>query len=88
MDYKGTLTIEVKQQNRTMLVNIIDSGKGISPEIVPRIFEPFFTTKLPGEGSGLGLDIVRKIIERHTGKIEVNSLPGKTIFTVSLPITF
>lgn len=88
MDYKGTLTIEVKQQNRSILVKIIDSGKGISPEIIPRIFEPFFTTKLPGEGSGLGLDIARKIIERHTGKIEVNSLPGKTIFTVSFPITF
>ena len=88
MDYKGTLKIEVKQQEQTMLVCITDSGKGISPEIVSRIFEPFFTTKLPGEGSGLGLDIVKKIIERHTGKIEVESLPGKTIFTVSIPITF
>lgn len=88
MDYKGTLKIEAKQQDGNILVSIADSGKGISPEIVPRIFEPFFTTKPPGEGSGLGLDIVKKIIERHTGKIEVNFVPGKTIFTVSIPIVF
>jgi signal transduction histidine kinase len=68
------------------VVQITDSGCGIEPEIKPRIFEPFFTTKPAGEGSGLGLDIARKIIDKHQGKIEVESKPGRTTFSVWLPI--
>ena len=68
-----------------ILVEITDSGCGIPPEIKPRIFEPFFTTKPAGEGSGLGLDICRKIIDKHQGKIEVESQPGRTTFRVWLP---
>ncbi len=86
MDYRGILKIDVRQQDGNLLVSITDSGKGISPEIMPRIFEPFFTTKLPGEGSGLGLDIVKKILDKHEGRIFVESIPGQTTFTVSLPI--
>jgi signal transduction histidine kinase len=86
MNNKGTLMIDVTRQTANLLVSITDNGKGIPPEIMPRIFEPFFTTKPPGEGSGLGLDIVRNIVAKHQGKIEVSSKPGKTIFTVSLPI--
>jgi len=86
MDYRGTLQIEVKQQERNLLVSIADTGKGISSEIMPRIFEPFFTTKAPGEGSGLGLDIVKKIIDKHEGEIDVESASGKTKFTVRLPL--
>jgi signal transduction histidine kinase len=86
MDNQGVLKIDVKQQNGRVLVSLTDSGKGITPEIMPRIFEPFFTTKPPGEGSGLGLDIVKKIIEKHEGAIDVESVPGKTTFTVSLPL--
>lgn len=85
MDYKGHLTINVSHQSNSLLVSVTDSGKGIPPEVMPRIFEPFFTTKPPGEGSGLGLDIVKKIIQKHDGKIFVESVPGKTIFTVNLP---
>jgi signal transduction histidine kinase len=86
MANKGTLTIEVTQQDAKILTRITDSGKGIPQEIHQKIFEPFFTTKPPGEGSGLGLEIVKKIIEKHDGTIEVDSTPGKTTFTVSLPI--
>ena len=68
-----------------ILVEITDSGCGIPPEIKPRIFEPFFTTKPAGEGSGLGLDICRKIIDKHQGKIEFESQPGRTTFRVWLP---
>ena len=78
--------IDVTEQEREVKINITDSGKGIPAEIMPKIFEPFFTTKPPGEGSGLGLDIVNKIIKKHQGRIEVDSVPGKTTFTVFLPM--
>ncbi len=86
MGNKGVLKVDVKHQDNAISVSITDNGPGITPEIMPRIFEPFFTTKPPGEGSGLGLDIVRKIIEKHQGQLQVESVPGQTIFTVSLPI--
>lgn len=70
----------------SIVVSIIDSGSGIQPEIKSRIFEPFFTTKSSGQGSGLGLDISKKIVEKHQGAINVESKPGRTIFSVWLPI--
>ncbi|HRV94412.1 MAG TPA: GAF domain-containing protein, partial [Anaerolineae bacterium] len=86
MDNQGELEINVFQDNSHVVVQITDSGPGIPDEIKPRIFEPFFTTKPAGEGSGLGLDIVRKIVEKHEGKIEVDSRPGRTTFSVLLPV--
>ena len=86
MGNKGVLKIDVKHQDNAISVSITDNGPGIPPEIMPRIFEPFFTTKPPGEGTGLGLDIVLKIIEKHQGKLQVESVPGQTKFTISLPI--
>lgn len=86
MDHKGTLTINTHQDGNNIVISINDTGKGIPHEIIHKIFEPFFTTKPTGEGSGLGLDIVKKIIEKHQGRIEVESVPGKTKFSVSLPI--
>ena len=83
---KGNLELEVFLEDNQVVVGVRDSGCGISPEIRDRIFEPFFTTKQAGEGSGLGLDIVKKIIEKHQGRIEVESQPGQTTFQVWLPI--
>jgi two-component system NtrC family sensor kinase len=86
MEYKGTLTITVRKQDEQAVISITDTGSGIPDEIKEKIFDPFFTTKAAGEGSGLGLDIVRKIIEKHQGQISFESEPGKTTFHVVLPI--
>jgi signal transduction histidine kinase len=85
MNYSGELAIAISAKDSGVMVEITDSGSGIPPEIQEKIFEPFFTTKPPGEGSGLGLDIVRKIIEKHGGEIQVVSQPGHTKFRVWLP---
>lgn len=85
MKNKGILTIEAVQEDTQIVVSITDNGSGIPPEIRERIFDPFFTTKPAGEGSGLGLDIVKKIIDKHQGTITVKSRPGKTTFRVALP---
>ena len=86
MDYQGTLTLSVMAVEQQAKISIGDTGKGIPEEIQAKIFEPFFTTKPAGEGSGLGLDIVKKIIEKHDGQITVESEPGCTAFNVFLPI--
>lgn len=86
MNYQGTLKIEVAQTSPWIHVAIIDSGCGIPDDIQARIFEPFFTTKIAGEGNGLGLDIVNKIVAKHSGKISVESQPGRTCFNVYLPL--
>jgi len=86
MDGVGVLTIEIFEHNQNEIaVSIIDSGKGIPPDVLPNIFKPFYTTKPKGEGTGLGLDICKKIIDKHEGRITVESEPGKTNFTVFLP---
>lgn len=87
MDYKGTLTVDIQPQGAEVCVSVGDSGCGIPAEVLPRIFDPFFTTKPKGEGSGLGLDIVKKIVVKHQGRIEVDSTPGQgTVFRVYLPL--
>ncbi|MEQ9008882.1 MAG: HAMP domain-containing sensor histidine kinase, partial [Ekhidna sp.] len=86
MDNRGTLTIDVTQENQQAKISITDSGCGIPEDIKQKIFQPFFTTKPTGEGSGLGLDIVKKIIDKHSGHMTVESQPGRTTFNVFLPI--
>jgi PAS domain S-box-containing protein len=86
MNYNGQLAIAVSQKDTNVVVEITDSGAGIPVEIQEKIFQPFFTTKPAGEGSGLGLDIVRKIVEKHQGKIILESQLGQTKFSVWLPI--
>lgn len=86
MEEKGVLEIATTHHEDHIQVHITDSGPGIPPEVRSRIYEPFFTTKPVGKGSGLGLDVVRRIVEnRHRGTITVESTPGKTQFTVCLP---
>ena len=70
-----------------MVVEIADNGPGIPPERLPHIFEPFFTTKGVGEGTGLGLDTVQRIVKKHRGDIQVTSKPGDTRFQVWLPMS-
>jgi C4-dicarboxylate-specific signal transduction histidine kinase len=90
MQGKGELTIAIQSKERAgeahLQVAVIDSGCGIPEDVLPKIFTPFFTTKPMGEGSGLGLDIVKKIIDKHQGAIEVYSQVGRTEFQVWLPM--
>lgn len=82
----GEITIRTAQEPDRILVEITDNGPGIPLAIQGRIFEPFFTTKEVGKGTGLGLDITRRIVERHKGSIRFESKPGETRFQVRLPI--
>jgi signal transduction histidine kinase len=86
MKDKGMLTIETRTQDEKLVVSVQDTGHGIPQEIQAKIFNAFFTTKPQGEGSGLGLDIVKKIIDKHAGKIWFESEAGKgTTFFVEIP---
>ena len=87
MNNEGKISIRIFEESPWAVVQIEDNGPGIPEEIQKRIFEPFFTTKKQGEGSGLGLDICRKIVEKHQGEISVDSQPGKTVFTVKVPLS-
>jgi signal transduction histidine kinase len=69
-----------------LVVRVVDDGEGIPDAVRDRLFEPFFTTKQVGEGTGLGLDLARRLVGRHEGQIEVDSRPGHTEFRVMLPL--
>jgi signal transduction histidine kinase len=83
---KGNLDIRTLHDGNFVKVFIKDDGPGIPPDIQQRIFDPFFTTKEMGKGSGLGLDVVSRIMIQHNGAIKVDSKPGATEFEVCLPI--
>ena len=82
----GQVTITAVRHLDFMIVRIIDNGPGIPPKIHERLFDPFFTTKPVGQGTGLGLDIARRLVRRNDGDIEFESRPGRTEFRVTLPI--
>jgi signal transduction histidine kinase len=86
MGGKGELRVRTYREDDCVVVEIGDSGTGISPEIKSHIFEPFFTTKGVGDGTGLGLDTVQRIVKKHKGNIQVISKPGDTRFQVRLPL--
>ena len=86
MDKGGKLTVRTYYDEVFVCVEVEDNGSGIPEDKLSRIFEPFFTTKAIGEGTGMGLDIVRRIIDDHKGLIDVQSQPGKTVFKICLPI--
>ena len=81
----GTLVVHATGQPGGVCVSLIDNGSGIAPEVLAHMFEPFYTTKPAGEGSGLGLDIARRIVQEHGGRLEAKSVPGRTEFSVWLP---
>jgi signal transduction histidine kinase len=82
----GELRVRTYREDTCVVVEISDNGPGISPEVKSHIFEPFFTTKGVGEGTGLGLDTVQRIVKKHRGTIQVTSKPGDTRFQVWLPL--
>jgi signal transduction histidine kinase len=86
MHGKGELRVRTYREDGFVVVEIGDNGPGISPDVQPHIFEPFFTTKRVGEGTGLGLDTVQRIVKKHRGNIQVTSKPGDTCFQVWLPV--
>jgi signal transduction histidine kinase len=90
MDGQGTLTVRTRRADDCVVVEIADTGSGMAPEVAARVFEPFFTTKDVGRGTGLGLDIARRIVvERHGGLIDIDDPAGGgpgTVFRVSLPM--
>jgi len=86
MHGKGKLRVRTYRDATCVVVEIGDNGPGIPPDIQPHIFEPFFTTKGVGEGTGLGLDTVQRIVKKHRGSVQVSSKPGDTRFDIFLPM--
>jgi signal transduction histidine kinase len=87
VDQGGRVEISARRERDRVVIRVIDDGPGVPDGIRDRIFDPFFTTKPVGTGTGLGLDIVRRLVQRHNGQIELESKPGRTEFRVTLPIS-
>ena len=87
MGGKGKLILSSHQEDGSIVVQIRDTGPGISPEHISKVFDPFFTTKDQGEGTGLGLNIVHRVVEQYGGNIKIESEPGEgTTFVISFPV--
>jgi signal transduction histidine kinase len=87
MDGRGTLRVSTRRDRGAVVVEVADTGPGMSPETREHAFDPFYTTKGVGEGTGLGLDISRRIVDRHHGDISIETGPGGTVLRVWLPTT-
>lgn len=87
MDGQGTLRLSTRAMQHAVVIEVADTGGGMSPQVAARAFEPFFTTKDAAKNTGLGLDIARRIItERHGGTIDIDSQPGHTVLRVQIPV--
>ena len=86
MGGEGELLVRTSREDNCVVVEITDNGPGIPADVQGHMFEPFFTTKAVGEGTGLGLDTVQRIVKKHRGSIQVNSKPGQTRFRIWLPL--
>jgi signal transduction histidine kinase len=82
----GAVEVTARRERHHVAVRVVDNGGGIPAAIVGRVFDPFFTTKPVGKGTGLGLDIVRRLVVHNDAEIDVDSVPGRTEFRVLLPI--
>jgi C4-dicarboxylate-specific signal transduction histidine kinase len=81
-----TLTVRLQPRDRHVVIEVLDTGPGIAPQLLSRIFDPFFTTKGPGEGSGLGLSVSYGIVGQHRGRLYAENRPeGGAMFVVELP---
>jgi len=87
VDKSGEIIIETSTNGKNVTAKITDNGAGIPADVLPRIFDPFFTTKKVGAGTGIGLDLVGRIVTKHHGEVKVDSAPGRTSFCISIPIT-
>jgi signal transduction histidine kinase len=86
VDGTGTIRLSTRGAGDDVVVEVADTGQGMPPEVAARAFEPFYTTKDVGKGTGLGLDIARRIVaDRHGGTIDIDSRPGETVLRVRLP---
>jgi signal transduction histidine kinase len=86
VSYGGEVVVSARREFDWVVVRVVDNGEGIPPDIKDRIFDPFFTTKAVGEGTGMGLDIVRRLVFKQSGEIDVDSRSGRTEFRVAIPI--
>jgi signal transduction histidine kinase len=86
VNQNGQVVVNAAREGDCVVVRVVDDGPGVPPDVKSRIFDPFFTTKPMGEGTGLGLDISRRIVRMIGGQIDLDSVPGRTEFRVSLPI--
>jgi signal transduction histidine kinase len=86
MGGEGKLQVRTYRDDDCVVVEVTDNGPGIADEVRTHIFEPFFTTKGVGQGTGLGLDTVQRIVKKHRGNIQVSSVPGQTRFQIWLPL--
>ena len=86
LDGDGVITLRTRHTGDNVVVEVADDGPGIPEEVRSRVFDPFFTTKDVGRGTGLGLDVVNRVVSNHRGQVLVASGPGGTPFEVRLPV--
>jgi signal transduction histidine kinase len=85
--HEGHVTVTAMSRGDAVVVRVTDDGPGILEQHRARVFDPFFTTKPVGQGTGLGLDLARRLVHLHHGDVDFTTQPGRTVFRVRLPVT-